>query len=58
MPNILRSMPVPVAGNKAVGPVKLSTQPGNGSRHDAPTMDGRTMAHGILFLHSCNPTDQ
>ncbi len=57
-PIIVRNIPLPMAANKAVGPLKLSIHPGNGSRHDAPTIDGRIIAHGKLCsLHSFTTRD-
>ena len=44
---------MPAAGKIAVGPLKLSIQPGNGSRQVAPTIEGLSIAHGNLSLHSC-----
>ena len=46
-------MPWPIATNTAVGPLKLSIQPGKGSRQDEPTIEGLTMTHG-MSLHSSN----
>ena len=51
LPSIDRNRPVPVAGNKADGPLKLSIHPLKGSRQEALTIDGRIIAQGI-FLHS------
>ena len=47
---------MPVAGNKALGPLKLSIQPGKGSLHEAPTIEGLTIVHG-RSLHSCTIRD-
>ena len=42
LPFMTRRRPLPMAAKMPVGPLKLSIHPGNGSFHEAPTIDGRT----------------
>lgn len=47
-----RSTPLPEAMRMPVGPLKLSTQPGMGSRSAAVTIDGLAIDRGILVWYS------
>lgn len=46
----MRSMPRPMGRYSEPAADTVSTQPGTGSRHDAPMIDGRKMTSGVSRL--------